>query len=81
LFGKEMVELHQLLRARNFEAGLALYKRLEPLFIFFRTYGVPQCIKAMSEWSDIKLGSPRKPLSELTETQSAQLKVALHHLG
>lgn len=81
LFGKEMVELHQLLRARNFEAGLALYKRLEPLFIFFRTYGVPQCIKAMSEWSDNKLGSPRKPLSELTELQSAQLKLILQNLG
>lgn len=81
LFGKEMVELHQLLRARNFEAGFAVYKRLEPLFVFFRTYGVPQCIKAMSEWSDVKLGSPRKPLSRLTEIQSAQLKTLLQHLG
>ena len=75
-----MIELHQLLRAGQFEKGLALYKRLEPLFVFFRTYGVPQCIKAMSEWSVIKLGSPRKPLSKLTALQCAQLKSVLQNL-
>ena len=34
-----------------------LYKRMQPLFDFFRFRGVPQSIKAMSQWTDLKLGN------------------------
>ena len=70
---QDMVTLHQQLRARD-PAGQVLYKKMEPLFVFFRQYGVPQCMRAMSMWSDLSLGQPRAPLPCLTEQQSIQLK-------
>ncbi|MEP2783265.1 MAG: dihydrodipicolinate synthase family protein [Pseudoruegeria sp.] len=73
IFAKDMVTLHQQLRSEN-PAGQSLYKKMEPLFVFFRQYGVPQCIRAMSMWSDLNLGQPRAPLPRLTEQQSNQLK-------
>ncbi|MEP6021499.1 MAG: dihydrodipicolinate synthase family protein [Paracoccaceae bacterium] len=73
LFSYDMVTLHRLLREGNPASG-TLYKKMEPLFVFFRRYGVPQCLRAMSKWSDLDLGRPRAPLPNLTELQSAQLK-------
>lgn len=73
LFMEDMVTLHRLLRASD-PAADVLYKKMEPLFIFFRNYGVPQCIKAMSVWSDLNLGQPRAPLPKLTPLQTTQLK-------
>ena len=73
LFNEDMVTLHHQLRAGD-PAAAALYKKMEPLFVFFRTYGVPQCIRAMSVWSDLNLGQARAPLPILSDLQSSQLK-------
>ncbi len=81
LIAKDMVELHRTLRAQDFVKGEKLYKRLEPLFTFLQYYGVPQSMKAMSQWSDINLGKVREPLSGLTAMQTAELKNILTNLG
>ncbi|MEP3394165.1 MAG: dihydrodipicolinate synthase family protein [Litoreibacter sp.] len=73
LFNDDMVTLHQQLRAGD-AAAATLYKKMEPLFVFFRQYGVPQCIRAMSAWSNLNLGQARAPLPNLSEQQSSQLK-------
>lgn len=80
LFLADMVNLHRLLLAGDIAAN-ALYKKMEPLFIFFRHYGVPHCIKAMSAWSDLDLGQPRAPLPRLTSIQAAQLKALMKNLN
>ena len=79
LFLQDMVSLHQHLRAGD-PAGAALYKKMEPLFVFFRHYGVPQCIRAMSGWSDLNLGPARAPLPNLTDLQASQLKTLMRDL-
>ncbi len=81
LIAKKIAELHRLLRANEFEAGAKLFGQLEPLFMFFRNYGVPQSIKTMLTWSDIDLGKPRRPLSELSTTQASELKTIVTVLG
>jgi 4-hydroxy-tetrahydrodipicolinate synthase len=81
LFTKDIVTLHRTLRNQDFINGAKLFERLEPLFTFFKYYGVPQSIKAMSSWSNIMLGKPRRPLAELTAAQTAQLKLILTELG
>lgn len=58
-----------------------LYKRMQPLFDFFRFRGVPQSIKAMSQWTDLKLGKPRPPLAELAKEPTMRLKEILRDLG
>ena len=77
LIGRYIVELHQTLSAQDFDKGAKLFAKLEPLFQFFKYYGVPQSIKAMSAWSDIKLGTTRRPLSELSLSQTVRLKEIL----
>lgn len=77
IIAKEMVALHRTLRSGDFVKGEAMYNRLEPLFMFFKYYGVPQSMKAMSQWSDIKLGNMREPLSGLTTEQTSRLKELL----
>ncbi|MEP4194394.1 MAG: dihydrodipicolinate synthase family protein [Aliishimia sp.] len=79
MFAQDMVQLHQLLRDKNPEGNL-LYKKMEPLFTFFKYYGVPQCIRAMSAWTDLNLGRPRAPLPSLTVLQSTQLKMLMTDL-
>jgi dihydrodipicolinate synthase/N-acetylneuraminate lyase len=56
------------------------YRRLEPLFYFFKQCGVPQSIKAMSEWSELRLGKPRAPYGELSPESKARLKQILNEL-
>ncbi|MEP2532685.1 dihydrodipicolinate synthase family protein [Shimia sp.] len=73
LFADDMVSLHQLLLS-NDPRGATLYKKMEPLFVFFRHFGVPQCIRAMSMWSDLSLGHARAPLPKLNSQQFTQLK-------
>ncbi|MEP5729487.1 MAG: dihydrodipicolinate synthase family protein [Sulfitobacter sp.] len=79
LFTQDMVTLHKLLRAGEPE-GIDLYKKMEPLFVYFRQYGVPQCIRAMSTWSDLNLGRAREPLPNLTALQMSQLKSLMMNL-
>ena len=59
----------------------AQYLRLEPLFHFFRQSGVPQSIKAMSEWTALPLGKPRAPYAELSVEQKARLRQIVVELG
>jgi 4-hydroxy-tetrahydrodipicolinate synthase len=81
LIVKDCVDLYGALIARDFETGTQLYERLAPLFLFFKYFGVPQALKAMSAWSDIKLGRPRPPLPALTPDQTARLKQIMEDLG
>ncbi|MEP5758810.1 MAG: dihydrodipicolinate synthase family protein [Litoreibacter sp.] len=80
MFNADMVALHRLLLDGDPE-GIALYKKMEPLFVFFRRYGVPQCIRAMSAWTDLDLGRARAPLPVLTDLQSKQLKSLMTELN
>ena len=78
---KLCVELFGLLSADPQSAeGEALFRRLEPLFHFFRQYGVPQSIKAMSQWSEPNLGKPRAPYAQLAPAAAARLKQILKEL-
>lgn len=79
LFAQDMVTLHRLLRAGD-AAAAGLYKKMEPLFVFFKSYGVPQCTRAMSAWSDLDLGNPRAPLPKLSALQASQLKTLMTNL-
>lgn len=81
LIVEDCVELYGALRAGDLETGTRLFKRLEALFMFFKYYGVPQSMKAMSAWSDIKIGRPRPPLPQLTEAQTRRLGDILKKLG
>jgi len=81
LFAKEITALHKLLRKGDYVEGKQLYLRLEPLFTFFKFYGVPECIKAMSAWTDINLGEPRRPLPGLSQAQRDGLKDVMTNLG
>lgn len=81
LIAKPCVELYRALVADPSSADAhARYKQLEPLFYFFRHNGVPQSIKALSEWTNLKLGRPRPPQSELPEHGKARLKEILQQL-
>lgn len=81
LIVKDCVDLYRALRARDFDTGTRLYERLVPLFLFFKYFGVPQTLKAMSNWSDINLGRPRPPLPELSSGQTARLEQIMKDLG
>ena len=81
LIVKDCVDLYQALIKGDFTVGERLYQRLRPLFFFFKYYGVPQSLKAMSRWSDIDLGRPRPPLPALTSAQTARLDEILEDLG
>ena len=82
LIAKHCVDLYKLLRADPWSPqGRELYRKLEPLFYFFKQCGVPQSIKAMSEWTDLKLGKPRAPLAELPPPGKARLKKIVEELN
>jgi len=82
LIAKPCVDLYELLRADPWSPqAQELFQRLEPLFYFFKQCGVPQSIKAMSEWTDLKLGKPRSPLAELAEQPRRRLKEILSEMG
>ena len=75
------VQLYQALYVRrDIEAGAQLYERLQDLFYFFKWYGVPQSLKAMADFTDLKLGKPRLPLSELSPSAKFRLKQILSDL-
>lgn len=81
LIADACVALYRALAIERDEAkGRRLYEHLTPLFYFFKYYGVPQTLKAMSAWSNIKLGIPRAPLSPLTDSQTKRLEEILRGL-
>jgi 4-hydroxy-tetrahydrodipicolinate synthase len=81
LIARSCIELHQALSTDPWsQQSEALYGRFEPLFQFFRQCGVPQSIKAMSEWTDLKLGKPREPYGELSSPGKVQLRQIMQQL-
>ena len=82
LIAKPCIDLYRLLRADPWSVkAQKLYQKLEPLFYFFRQSGVPQSIKAISEWTDLKLGKPRAPLAELPPLAKERLKSIVDQIG
>ena len=82
LIARPCIELFETLRADPWGAeGEARFVALQPLFLFFRQFGVPQSIKAMSEWTDLRLGKPREPYAELSAEQKSRLKQIVGELG
>ena len=81
LIAQPCVELYQLLLADPWSSvAEAAFLRLEPMFQFFRIYGVPQSIKAMSLRSDLSLGRMRAPLQDLPVGAEARLMEILDRL-
>ena len=81
LIAGRCIELYEALTADPWGAQAeALYRRLEPLFHFFRQSGVTQSIKAMSEWTDLRLGKPREPCDELSSQGKARLRRIIEDL-
>jgi 4-hydroxy-tetrahydrodipicolinate synthase len=75
------VDLYRELGADPWSAkGQQMFGRLEPLFQFFRQCGVPQSIKAMSDWTDLRLGKPRAPYAELPPAAKARLREIVNEL-
>jgi len=75
------VDLHKELSADPWSVrSEEKYRRLEPLFYFFKQCGVPQSIKAMSGWTGLKLGRPRAPYGELPPEGQARLRQILNEL-
>ena len=82
LIARPCVDLHKALRADPWSAKAEnLYRKLEPLFYFFKHHGVPQSIKAISAWTELKLGRPRAPLAELSPASKARLKQIVKQLA
>jgi dihydrodipicolinate synthase/N-acetylneuraminate lyase len=78
----DCVNLYNLLRADPWcSDGEALFRRLEPLFVFFKHYGVPQSIKALSNWTRLPLGRPRAPLRELPANAASRLRELIAELS
>ena len=78
LIAKPCVDLYRALRADPMSnKAEALSRRLAPLFHFFRQCGVPQSIKAMSQWTNLDLGRPRAPLADLSPQAKDRLKQLL----
>jgi 4-hydroxy-tetrahydrodipicolinate synthase len=81
LIARPCVDLYRALAVeRDTPKSERLFQRLLPLFTVFGHYGVPQTLKAMSAWSDIKLGEPRPPLSPLPPVQIGRLEQILRDL-
>ena len=81
VIAKPCVDLYRMLRSDPWSAqALELYRRLEPLFYFFKQSGVPQSIKAISEWTHLKLGKPRAPYAQLAAPGRARLKHIVREL-
>lgn len=79
---RDLIDLHEALRADPWSVDAErMYRRLKPLFYFFRQFGVPQSIKAISEWTDLKLGQPRAPLQALSPATMSRLKTIVGELG
>lgn len=56
------------------------YERLQPLFWFFKQYGVPQSIKEIANRTDLKMGNVRAPLPQLTDLAKKRLHKIMDEL-
>lgn len=81
LIARPCVDLYRALAVEDDAArSERLFQRLLPLFTVFRYHGVPQTLKAMSAWSEVKLGEPRPPLSPLPPMLLKRLEQILREL-
>lgn len=82
LIARPCVDLYgALIKDSRSSRARALYQKLQPLFDFFRFYGVTASVKAMSAWTDLRFGKPRAPLGELPEIAKPRLKQILSQIG
>ena len=82
LIAGHLIKLYDALKKDPWsKAAEALFSQLRPLFDFFRRNGVPQSIKAMSEWTALRFGDPRSPQRSLNAAERKQLRGILHELG
>jgi dihydrodipicolinate synthase/N-acetylneuraminate lyase len=82
LIGARLTRLYATLKKDPWSrAGETMFRELAPLFKFFRHHGVPQSIKAMSEWSSMRFGSPRSPQRSLNDPERRQLQEILQVSG
>ena len=81
LIAPRLVELIGALKADPWSReSTQRFEELQPLFRFFKEYGVPQAIKAISEWTELKLGRPRAPCAELSAPQKRRVREILDDL-
>lgn len=81
-FAPECVKLFRaLVEDHQSESSKAQYDNLKPLFFFLKAFGVTQAVKAMCEWTDIKLGAPRLPQPPLPESAKPGFKLILQNAG
>lgn len=62
------------------ETAARRYGELQPLFHFFKQYGVPQSIKEISARTDLRLGAVRAPLPTLAPTAKHRLHAIIEAL-
>ncbi|MGB6007730.1 dihydrodipicolinate synthase family protein [Castellaniella sp.] len=63
------------------EQSSSLYRALQPLFHFFKQYGVPQSIKEISNRTSLKFGSVREPLEPLPDIAKRRLHRMMDELA
>lgn len=81
VFGDDMISLHRALLNNDFTDGERIFRKMTPLFNLFNQYGVSQCIRKISSWTDLDLGIPRSPIRDINEQQSEELKHVVKTLG
>ncbi len=82
IFAKECVQLYRDAMEDVHDKKVHVqFERLKPLFFFMKTFGVTPTIKAMSDWTDLKLGVPRPPLAPLPEAMKGRLRYIIKELG
>jgi 4-hydroxy-tetrahydrodipicolinate synthase len=78
---KESVELYDLVVAGRLVEATELWKRMFPANLFFWNHVYNAAVKAATNLSGRKVGPCRKPVLPLTDSEMAELKVALKPLG
>lgn len=82
VIASELIKLYAHLQTDPWsERSEVFFARLKPLFDFFKKNGVPQSIKAMSEWTSLPFGDPRKPLRSLNPVEKNELRAILLDCG
>jgi 4-hydroxy-tetrahydrodipicolinate synthase len=72
---KEHVELYEAcVKDRDFERGLALMRKLLPLFMFLEGGKYIQSVKYGCELAGVPCGDPRPPLRPLTDEEKAEMR-------
>lgn len=74
VFSKAVIDLYRAIKSEPFSvASRTQFMHWSPLFLFFRQYGVPQSVRAISQRTDLPLGPPRRPQGELSDAQKEEV--------